>query len=269
MAIALVVIPGLLHLGVCMRLLIINPNTTAAMTAKVAAAARRILPDSVEISAVSGRFGPRYIASHAAFAVASHAALDAFAVHGAACDAVLLACFGDPGLEALREVSGAPVISLIDAACAEATAGGRRFTILTGGERWGPMLTAILRARGLDGHLASIRTVAPTGGTIAADPAGALDLLTRACEAAVDEDQAQSVILGGVGLIGLAAPVGARLRVPVICSVEAGLREAEHLAGARRGREARQTVPVESIGLSRDLKGLFRQGRARGVTPGR
>ena len=99
-----------------MRLLIINPNTTTAMTDKVEAAARVALPAATSITAVTGAFGPRYIASRASFAVAGHAALDAFARHGKGCQVVLLACFGDPGLEALREVAGCPVISLIDAA---------------------------------------------------------------------------------------------------------------------------------------------------------
>ncbi len=66
------------------------------MTRKVETLARAMLPHEWEITAVSGRFGPRYIASRATFAVAGHAALDAYAMHGTGADGVLLACFGDP-----------------------------------------------------------------------------------------------------------------------------------------------------------------------------
>ncbi len=244
------------------RLLIINPNTTEAMTAKVAEAAREALPERVGIVAATGRFGPRYIASRASYAVAGHAALDTYAEHGVGCDAVLLACFGDPGLEALREVSPVPVISLIDAACEEASANGRRFTIITGGERWGPMLTEMLGARGLSGHLASIRTVAPTGGAIAADPAAAHAVLIEACRRAIAEDAAEAVILGGAGLLGIAEAIQSSVPAPVICSVRAGLSaSARALAGEMTAISPDGVDPVSSTGLSGSLARLFSAGR--------
>ena len=98
-----------------MRLLIINPNTTHALTHKIESLAQSFLGYSTKITTVSGRFGPRYIASRATFAIACHATIDAYAEHGTDSDCVLLACFGDPGLEALREVCPGPVIGLIDA----------------------------------------------------------------------------------------------------------------------------------------------------------
>lgn len=244
-----------------MRLLIINPNTSPGMTDKVARAAPAVVPPATDIITASGRFGPAYIASWAAFAVASHAAIDAYAAHGADCDAVLLACFGDPGLEALREVSPVPVVSLIDAACAEAATGGRRFTILTGGERWGPMLAVMLRSRQLDGQLASIRTLAPTGGSIAADPAATHQLFIDTCRKAISEDGAEAIILGGAGLMGIAAAIQPQVPVPVICSVEAGLRAVGAVlqAAAPRRMQA-STDAVSSTGLSDELTRLLKDG---------
>jgi allantoin racemase len=237
------------------KLLIINPNTTDAMTRKVEAAACAFLPEGTRITAASGRFGPRYIASRAAFAVAGHAALDAYAAHGGDCDAVLLACFGDPGLDALREIAPVPVIGLVEASAQEASKGGRRFSIVTGGALWEPMLREMLTVRGLAGNLASIRTVAPDGGTIARDPDRALALLAAACDACVGDDGAEAVILGGVGLIGLAERLQPSRRYPVICSVMAGLRAVSAAQSAERTQ--RQTPPVESVGLSDELGGLL------------
>jgi allantoin racemase len=247
-----------------MRLLIINPNTSAAMTDKVAAKASSMLPPGTEIIAATGRFGPRYIASRASFAVAGHAALDAFAEHGRGCNAVLLACFGDPGLDAIRELAPMPVISLIDASCAEAGAGGRRFSIVTGGERWGPMLTEMLAQRGLSAQLASIKTVAPTGGDIARDPEGSAALLAQACRQCAEEDGAGAVILGGAGLIGIASLIQPGLASDIICSNEAGLRAAARaLATSQRQPEA-ATGQVEAIGLSAALTKMFQQGHLPG-----
>src|ERR1700730_257101 len=93
----------------------INPNTSAAVTDLVASHVRAIAGDRATIVPVTGRFGARYIASRAAAAVAGHAALDALAEHVASCDAVYLACFGDPGLAALKEVSPGPVIRMAEA----------------------------------------------------------------------------------------------------------------------------------------------------------
>jgi CheY-like chemotaxis protein len=105
-----------------MRILLINPNTSAHVTDLVARHVRTQLDGRAELRAVTGRFGARYIASRAAAAIAGHAALDALAEHGADCDAVYLACFGDPGLLALRELSRVPVVGMAEAACREAAA---------------------------------------------------------------------------------------------------------------------------------------------------
>jgi allantoin racemase len=237
-----------------MRLLVINPNTTETMTAKVVAAAGKALP-GVELIAATGRFGPAYIASRAAFAIAGHAALDAYAAHHGGCDAVLLACFGDPGLDALREISNVPVIGLVEASAREASAGGRRYSIVTGGTLWGPMLRESLALRGLDTHLASVRTVAPDGGTIARDPEGALAVLMQACDSCIEQDGAEAVILGGAGLIGLAERIAVQRPYAVICSVMAGFRAVKAMELIDRGDV--RASPVTSKGLSAELKALL------------
>ncbi|MBY0296824.1 MAG: aspartate/glutamate racemase family protein, partial [Methylobacterium sp.] len=162
-----------------MRILLINPNTTAAVTEQAAAHVRRLVP--AEVVAVTGRFGAAYIASRAASAIAAHAALDALAEHVAGCDAVYLACFGDPGLLALKEVSPVPVVGMAEGALHLACLRGRRVGVVTGGALWKPMLEEFAAAQGLAGRLAGIRTIAPTGGEIARDPDAALSRLAAAC----------------------------------------------------------------------------------------
>ena len=72
-----------------MKLLMINPNTTPAMTTLMRDEAQEAAAPATEIVAVTGRFGARYVASRAAYAIAGHAALDAYAEHGADADVVL------------------------------------------------------------------------------------------------------------------------------------------------------------------------------------
>ncbi|NNM74825.1 aspartate/glutamate racemase family protein [Enterovirga aerilata] len=240
-----------------MRLLLINPNTTESITDLVAARARALAGPDVEVRAVSGRFGARYIASRAAAAIAGHAALDALAAHHDGCDAVLLACFGDPGLMALKEVSPVPVVGMAEASCHLACLFGRQFSIVTGGERWDPMLHEFVAGLGLSSRLAGIRTVAPTGAEIAADPERAMALLAEGCRVCAEEDGAEAVILGGAGLAGLADRIGPDVPVPVICSLEAGLRATVAAAGLQRSKamsgSLARSSPVASTGLSDEL----------------
>ncbi len=242
-----------------MKILLINPNTTPAITDLVLTHARRLAPAGVTLKAATGAFGPRYIASRAAAAVAGHAALDCYAREGAGCDAVLLACFGDPGLDGLRELAEVPVMGLAEASCAAAAREGR-FAIVTGGERWGPMLTEFAAARGYAASLLAVRTVAPTGADIARDPEGSLRLLGDACRAAATEGAA-AVVLGGAGLVGLAARLQPEVPVRVICSLEAGM--AAVLAACRNpaakptSGDYAVTPPVPTVGLSEPLAALM------------
>ena len=133
------------------RLLVINPNTTASITDLCLRYVRTVVGDDIELIGATGRFGCAYISSEACYAVAAHAALDCYAEHGEGCDAVLLACFGDPGLFALREVSKLPVIGLAEASMQAAVERGGRFGIVTGGARWKPMLERFVAMLGAFG----------------------------------------------------------------------------------------------------------------------
>ncbi len=209
-------------------ILAINPNTTASITALLERHLRAAAP-GIDWRMAGGRFGARYITSEAASAVAAHAMLDAWATHAAGCDAVLLACFGDPGLFALREVSDAPVVGLAEASMRAAAREAGRFSIVTGGERWGPMLERLAQALGYADALAGIRTIALTGAQAAADPDAAVGVLAGECRAARDQAGGGAVILGGAGFAGLAARVTPLAGFPIIDSVLAGARDAEAL----------------------------------------
>ena len=244
-----------------MRILLINANTSADITDRLCAIANAMAPDGVVFEGATGRFGARYIASRAASAIAGHAAIDAFATQGEGAGAVLLACFGDPGLDALKEMSPVPVIGLAEASADAALRLGARFGVVTGGAVWQPMLTEFFAGRGHAAALSGVRTVAPTGAEIARNPEAALALLSATCRACVEQDGAEVVILGGAGLAGLAARVAPRLGVPVLCSVEEGVRAvlaALGQAGGQAGAGMLAPAPVETIGLSPALASMLR-----------
>lgn len=218
-------------------LLVINPNTSASVSELLQRHLQAQAGEALQVRAVTARFGASYIACEASYAVAQHATLDAWAAahaHGERPDAMLIGCFGDPGLFALRAGAGVPVSGLAEAAFLSAAKHGR-FAIVTGGEAWRPMLERLAWSLGQASSLAGVHTVAPTGAQLAADPQGARTLLAEACREAAIRFEADAVILGGAGLAGMAADIADRVPVPLIDSVSAG---AEWAADAIRSAPA-------------------------------
>lgn len=247
-----------------MKLLFINPNTSATLTEMGAKIARSVARPETEIVPVTGRFGARYLSTRASTTIAAHAVLDTYAREGHGADVVLIACFGDPGLFALRELAPVPVIGMAEASCHLASTLGRKFSIVTGGRAWGPMLEEFVAAIGLSANLASVRTIERTGADIAAEPDEALAELKGACRLAVEEDGAEAVILGGLGLAGLADRIAGDVPVPLIDNVVAAVRMAEAAAtlGTLKPRSGSfaGSGPIKSLGLSSQLAALL-EGR--------
>ena len=241
------------------QLLIINPNTSRSVSELLQDHAQRAAGADGRVRTVTARFGAPYIACEASYAVAGHAVLDtwsaALADHSQiAPDAVLIGCFGDPGLLALRDSSAVPVTGLAEAAFVEAAAHGR-FAIVTGGARWQPILARLAQMLGYGDQLAGIHTVTPTGAQLAADPVAAQALLAAACQAAVQDFRADAIILGGAGLAGLAQLIQADVSVPVIDSVMAGTRQAL-LAATAGGTNGLGRFDVRWQQVSAEMTGL-------------
>lgn len=222
-----------------MKLLLINGNTNAAMTARVVDHARAAGFAAVGATA---RFGARYIASRAAAAIAQHAVLDALAEYGAGMDGVIIACFGDPGLEAARELSPVPVVGMAEASLLIGFRQASRIALITGGAAWVPMLEEFCLLRGYGRDQVMVRAVAPDGGMIAADPQGAVALLAAAARDAA-ADGAGAVVLGGVGLAGLAPAVSAASGVAVLDSLHCALLAVREAVAA----PARVATPSEGL----------------------
>ena len=203
------------------HLLLINPNTSGHVTALLAHHALALAPPGAVLTAVTAPFGEPYIASEAAAAIAEQAVPAAWAAHRAdtaadtaantataavtqaaagiaphAPHAVLVACFGDPGVAALRALTPVPVLGLAELAMLAAQAHGR-YASVTGGAAWGPMLQRLAGSLGLAESLAGVVTVERTGAELLADPAAAQALLLDACHQALALGGVQAIVIGG------------------------------------------------------------------------
>lgn len=213
-----------------MRALIINPNTSAIVTTKLCAHLTPLLP-GWQLEPVTARFGGNYIASEAGYAIAAHAVLDAWSTVAPTHDALLVGCFGDPGLAALREVSGKPCVGLAEAAMREASARGS-FAIVTGGERWASMLQRLAAGMGLSRLLRGIRVLPQSGGELLAEPDGGLKIIGDAAREAQAGFEVESVIIGGAALAGIGDRLADQLGFAVIDNVSAAARALQNGSNA-------------------------------------
>ncbi|MFT3716344.1 MAG: aspartate/glutamate racemase family protein [Gordonia sp. (in: high G+C Gram-positive bacteria)] len=204
-----------------MTLVVINGNTTAAMTAVIEYSARTVVRPDAEIIAVTPRTGPVSIESHYDEALAVPGILEAVADHPGA-DGYLIACFGDPGIDAAREIADAPVLGIAEAGMALAATLGRGFSVVT------TLGRSIGRTRDLVGHYGFSRQCLG----IHACEIAVLDLETNpdtatiladACRAALAADGSDAIVLGCAGMADLARSLTAELGVPVVDGVAAGV----------------------------------------------
>ena len=113
-----------------MRILVVNPNTTAAMTAKIAAAAQLAAAPGTEIIALTSSFGPPSIEGYYDEAM-SLAGLLQVVRDANNFDAVVIACFDDTGLDALRCLTDKPVVGIGEAGYRMASMLSNKFSVVT------------------------------------------------------------------------------------------------------------------------------------------
>jgi allantoin racemase len=222
--------------------LLINPNTTQSVTDSLLRAVVHVQNETtilsdVTIHGVTAAFGVPYISHEVGYAIAGHATLNAWdrsREQSAETSAVLIGCFGDPGLWALREHSGVPVTGLAEASFIEAARHGS-FAVVTGGAAWKPMLERLAFGLGYATQMQLIHTIDATGAQLAADPIAALTLLRDACARVASDGRVRSIIIGGAGLAGYALRIEQNQKqfdVPLIDSVDAGARQLHRLLSA-------------------------------------
>lgn len=207
-----------------MRLLIINPNTSASVTARIAsAAARSALPQDTFVT-LTAPFGPALIVTQDDHDQAVQAVLAAVDAHSDPVDGIVIASFGDTGIEAVRARVSVPVIGIARAAYAAAESLGKRFALVSFSPLVEPSLIASLDHYGLADRLAAMLTVSDP---IYSDPGAIQDELQQPllalCQKAATYPEVGSIVLGGGPLAGLAQRLQAAVSCPIIDGTAAAI----------------------------------------------
>lgn len=237
-----------------MRIKVINPNTTLSMTETIAASARAVAAPGTEIVAVSPQHGPVSIEGHYDEAMACIGLLDEVRKGEAeGFDAYVIACFGDPGLAAAREIARGPVIGIAEAAMRAASYLATGFSVVTTLARTIVIAEHLVVQYGAVSHCRKVRaTEIPVLGL--EDPqSDAYRKILAECRRALDEDGSGAIVLGCAGMADLCQRLTAELGVPVVDGVSAAVTMAEGLVRmklqtSKRGDYA-PPLPKPYIGL--------------------
>jgi allantoin racemase len=204
-----------------MLIKVINPNTTPAMTRAIGDCARAVAAPGTLIDAVHPQLGPASIESHYDEALAVPGVLAEIARgERDGVDGYVLACFGDPGLAAARELARGPVLGIAEAAMHAASFLGRGFAVVTTLGRTRGRAWDLVAQYGMTGRCRAVRACEIEVLALDSDP-NARKVIVEQCRLALEQDGADSVVLGCAGMAGLCAEISDEIGAPAIDGVRA------------------------------------------------
>jgi allantoin racemase len=211
-----------------MRILVVNPNTTASMTRKIGAAAAAAASSGTEIIAVSPDDGPESIEGYYDEAFSVPGLIGEIRKHTQT-DAIVLACFDDSGLDAARCIGPVPVIGIGEAAFHIASLICVRFGVVTTLNRSVPAIEHNLLRYGLAGRCAGVRASEVPVLELEVPGSAARARISQEIRASIEVDKAEAIVLGCAGMADLAHSLSAEHGVPVLDGVSCAVKLAESL----------------------------------------
>lgn len=241
-----------------MRILFINPNTSAGFTERIAAVARQYALPTTEVVALNPSAGPRSIESIYDEVLSAAPTVEVIVRERDHFDAFVIACYSDhPAIYAAREITPKPVLGIAEATMHLACLLGHKFSVVTTNAEWEPLLWDAVRHYGLADRCASVRS---TGLPVLALEQSGTDtraLILAAARRALEEDGAEVICLGCAGMAGLDKELEAELQVPVIDGVAGALKLLEGLVGYGLTTSKRRAYAVPARKELVDLPAVF------------
>jgi allantoin racemase len=203
------------------KILLINPNSSEKMTTDIRDTVIRMKLPDIEITTAKMQHSPEVLESFGDYAVASYEVIG-YLQQIKGYDGILLACFGDPGLFALKEIAEIPVIGIAEASFTMAQLLGYKFSVITASEKAKPMMDQLIKSYGLQNRTASIETLNLPIENFLQDRDLLLDTVLKAGKEAIAKG-AEVLIFGCAGMTMLGDDVERILGLPVIDPIKAGV----------------------------------------------
>jgi allantoin racemase len=213
-----------------MRILVINPNTTASMTEKIGIAASEVAGAGTEIVARNPETGPASIQGPEdgeAALPGLFAEIDK--ANGEDFDAVIIACFDDTGLYEARKRTTRPVIGIGEAGFHAATLIAGRFSVVTTLSVSVPVIEDNIVTYGFDKRCVRVRASEVPVLELERPGSDACQTISLEIATALKDDGVDAIVLGCAGMADLAHQLGLEHGVPVIDGVAAAVKLAEML----------------------------------------
>ena len=201
-----------------MKILIINPNSSKEMTLTIQKAAEDFVGGEYETVCKRNPEAPAFIETYEDRIKTAPGMIKLVREHKDKFDAFIVACHCDPNLEVLKEITDKPVVGIGEASMKIASMLGHCFSVVTATAHSIPNKEAQIHKYHLQDMLASVKAP-PEKFKDAQDE----EKITQAARAAIDEDEAEVIVLGCAGMSGLDKRIQARLSVPVLDGVACAL----------------------------------------------
>ena len=185
-----------------MKILVINPNTTTSMTDKIATAARAVARPDTVIVAASSQDGPVSIQGFLDVATCVPGLLEEVARHPDV-DAIVIACFDDTGLDAVRTLVSVPVLGIGEAAYHAASMIANKFSVITTLSRSVPGLENNLMRYGLAQKCGRVRATEIPVLKLEEGDLATMDRIRSEIRSSIEQDNAEAIVLGCAGMADL------------------------------------------------------------------
>ncbi len=231
-----------------MKIMVINPNTSISMTDHLRRELEKIKRPDTELTVTCPQKGPITIESAYDEALAVPPTLELVRkANEEGYDAVILACFSDPGLVAAKEISDILVLGIQEISLRVASTLGHKLTILTLFRERVPAKENDVWRNKLEHHLASVRELGMSVMETDEKPELAKRRIMEVARHAVDEDGAEVIVLGCAGMVGYAQEAAEKLGLVVVdpSSVTLKIAEAMVEAGLTQSKRALYARPPE------------------------
>ena len=212
------------------KILVINPNTNPKNTKVIADAITPFTPEGTQVDVVSPDKGPVGLESYYHNYLASvnvHERIVQAEKEGY--DGVVIACYGDPGIEGAKELVDIPVIGITEASYALARILATKFLVVVSAATAVPRQIRYIKSLGIPDFQYDVRPIGLTVLGVMSDRISAKDLIANNCEVALNETGSELIVMGCSGFSGLRADLEKQLNVPIIDPVVAGVHIGDSL----------------------------------------
>ena len=216
-----------------MKIALINPNSTAAMTEKAAQAARQFASPDTDIRASNPTDSPPSIEGHYDEVMSMPGLLSEIkAAHEWGAEGYVVACFDDPGLGACREIVEGPVVGMCEAAMHFASVVASSFSVITTLPRSVPIIEELSHRYGKTEICKKVRAADIPVLDLEDNAAVAEQKISEEIACAIVEDRCEAIILGCAGMTDLTEKLSKQHGIPVIDGVVCAVKLCEGLVAA-------------------------------------